>query len=298
MVFQPIVFGEVLFDVFANDQSVLGGAPFNVAWHLQGFGMTPVFISRIGQDSYGEQIQTAMQDWGMTSIGLQIDAHHQTGRVQVSLQDGQPRFEILADVAYDHIDLVDAQKVLKDISAALFYHGSLVARTDSSNRVVKSLRSQAGTIFADINLRSPWWSQQQVQELIQHVDILKVNDDELATLMGSTMDLEQLEDAARAMQESYKLKQIIVTRGEHGAFSISDDELIHCAPVKLDNLVDTVGAGDGFSAVCIVGHISGWDDKTTLKRATEFAAQICQQRGATNNDPAIYRDFKNNWLMS
>lgn len=298
MAFQPIVFGEVLFDIFEHDQAVLGGAPFNVAWHLQGFGMSPVFISRVGRDAYGQQIQTAMQDWGMITSGLQLDDQYQTGRVQVSLLDGQPHFDILPDMAYDHIDATEAVASLTDIHSSLFYHGSLVARTEYSSRIVKSLRAQAGTIFTDINLRSPWWTQQQVEELVRHVDILKVNDDELATLMSTGTDLEQLEAAAKAMQKRYQLKQIIVTRGEKGAFSISNDKLIHCSPVKVDNLLDTVGAGDGFSAVCIVGHIYGWDKQTTLERATGFAAQICQQRGATSNDPAMYQHFKNKWMIS
>ena len=37
------VFGEVLFDVFPDGKQVLGGAPFNVAWHLQAFGIAPYF---------------------------------------------------------------------------------------------------------------------------------------------------------------------------------------------------------------------------------------------------------------
>lgn len=297
MTFQPIIFGEVLFDVFDNEQAVLGGAPFNVAWHLHGFGNSPLFISRIGRDDYGAQIQSAMQAWGMNMHGVQIDAQHPTGQVQVSFQGGQPDFDILADVAYDHIDEQAALDAMAANQAALFYHGSLVARTDYSNELVKSLRGHAGTIFADINLRSPWWSQSQVEALIHDVDILKVNDDELAILMGTEPGLDQLENAARLMLKNYRLKKIVVTRGERGAFSISDNGLTHAAPVAVTNLVDTVGAGDSFSAICIMGYIAGWDEQTTLDRATVFAAQICQQRGATSDEPAMYQRFKDNWQI-
>ncbi|MBA1332725.1 carbohydrate kinase, partial [Candidatus Endoriftia persephone str. Guaymas] len=49
----PIIFGEVLFDCFEDGSRVLGGAPFNVAWHLQALGAAPLFISRVGDDSLG-----------------------------------------------------------------------------------------------------------------------------------------------------------------------------------------------------------------------------------------------------
>ncbi len=48
------VFGEVLFDCFPNGKQVLGGAPFNVAWHLQALGDDPTFISQIGDDTLGK----------------------------------------------------------------------------------------------------------------------------------------------------------------------------------------------------------------------------------------------------
>ena len=75
---RPLVFGEVLFDCFPDGAEVLGGAPFNVAWHLQGFGQEPLFVSRIGDDIRGNQIRAAMSDWGMSLSGLQLDTSHAT----------------------------------------------------------------------------------------------------------------------------------------------------------------------------------------------------------------------------
>ena len=68
---QLCVFGEVLFDHFPDGRRVLGGAPFNVAWHLQAFGKRPHLISRVGDDAEGQEIRTAMRDWGMSEAGLQ-----------------------------------------------------------------------------------------------------------------------------------------------------------------------------------------------------------------------------------
>ena len=84
------IFGEVLFDRFPDGSSVLGGAPFNVAWHLQAFGQRPLFISRIGRDRLGDTIRSAMQSWQMDVLGLQQDEIYPTGTVQVAIEQGEP----------------------------------------------------------------------------------------------------------------------------------------------------------------------------------------------------------------
>ena len=60
---RPWIFGEVLFDCFPDGSRVLGGAPFNVAWHLQALGLEPLFLSRVGRDAAGREIRTAMGEW-------------------------------------------------------------------------------------------------------------------------------------------------------------------------------------------------------------------------------------------
>ena len=76
----PVVFGEVLFDCFPDGKTVLGGAPFNVAWHLQGLGLQPLFVSAVGNDAQGEEVRRTMQSWGMATTGLQTRAAFPTGR--------------------------------------------------------------------------------------------------------------------------------------------------------------------------------------------------------------------------
>ena len=118
MLKRPVLFGEVLFDVFPPGTQVLGGAPFNVAWHLQGFGLRPLLISSVGADDRGKQIKKRMQEWGMETSGLQTDEQHPSGIVQVSFNNGQPSYEILSDQAYDFIKTPQSDNV--DIG--LLYH--------------------------------------------------------------------------------------------------------------------------------------------------------------------------------
>ena len=93
------IFGEVLIDQFPEGEQVLGGAPFNVAWHLQAFGMAPTFISRIGKDASGESLKQAISEWGISIENLQIDAIYPTGTVAVSINKGEPSYAILANQA-------------------------------------------------------------------------------------------------------------------------------------------------------------------------------------------------------
>ena len=144
----PCFFGEILFDVFPDGHEVLGGAPFNVAWHLQGFGLAPLLISRVGADVAGERIRAAMAAWGMRLDGLQTDPEHPTGRVTVSLRDGEPSFEIVTDSAWDFI----AADELPDLTPALVYHGSLALRHPVSAAALEALLARGGVSLAG---RSP-----------------------------------------------------------------------------------------------------------------------------------------------
>ena len=124
-----VIFGEVLFDRFPDGSRILGGAPFNVAWHCQAFGLSPLLISRVGNDPLGREVRSAMIAWGMDTSGLQLDSTHATGVVDVDIHDGEPSYNIVEDSAWDFIDnqatpAIDNQGIL--------YHGSLATRNPVS----------------------------------------------------------------------------------------------------------------------------------------------------------------------
>jgi fructokinase len=133
--FNICVFGEVLFDRFPDGHAVLGGAPFNVAWHLQAFGERPRFLSAVGDDAPGRQIRQAMADWGMDLDSLGTDPEHATGEVVVSLEGGEPSYDIRPDRAYDHIAPPAAGP-----GCDLLYHGTLAVRGPRSAQALTRLR--------------------------------------------------------------------------------------------------------------------------------------------------------------
>lgn len=288
-----LVFGEILYDQFESGESVLGGAPLNVAWHLQALGFAPRVISRLGEDRLGEQARRALMAHGMNTVSIQSDPVHQTGRVNVLLDNGSPRFDIVTDVAYDYIEYTDSLSSITH--AGMLYHGSLALRGDASRDTLLKLRGHCECpVFVDVNLRPPFWDQPLIERLLDGADWVKLNHDELMMLSGKPEDTrrEILIDTAQRFRERLDVEALIVTCGEHGAFVVTQQDVFDRAPIKPDTIIDTVGAGDAFSAIVIAGLLSRQDFDTILDRASRFAARICSIRGAVPDTPAFYDAFK------
>lgn len=288
---RPLIFGEVLFDRFPDGTAVLGGAPFNVAWHLCGFGVDPVFVSRVGNDEAGERIGALMQDWGMDTIALQVDDAHPTGAVDIKLQAGQPTFSILPHQAYDYID---PAALPQRLSVSLLYHGSLAVRNDTSHEALATVQALYRVpAFVDINLRDPWWNPESVMPALTAARWAKLNDEELQRLTDSSGEIET---RAKKLQQRSGLDLLIVTRGAAGALARRSDGDIHAVvPHTEVPVVDTVGAGDAFAAVTILGLLQDWSIPLILERAQAFAEALVGVRGATVHRREFYTRFSKAW---
>ncbi|OIQ02739.1 MAG: hypothetical protein AUK36_04865 [Zetaproteobacteria bacterium CG2_30_59_37] len=281
----PTIFGEVLFDCFPGGEQVLGGAPFNVAWHLQAFGESPLFISRVGNDTQGNEILDAMLKWGMRTDGVQIDAQLPTGRVDVSFSDGEPAYDIVHPSAWDAIAPCETSG-----DCRLIYHGSLALRDAGSRAALAQFKAQGDpAVFLDVNLRSPWWRRDGVAGLLEGADWVKLNTDELALLSPS--------GDARDVMAEHGLQGLILTHGADGAEILTvAGETLRIRPAVTTQVVDTVGAGDAFASVMLLGMLRGWPMATTAGRAQDFASRMVARRGATVSDPGFYDEVMSDWL--
>lgn len=295
----PLVFGEVLFDHFPDGSRVLGGAPFNVAWHLEGFGLGPRMVSAVGADETGRQAVDRMKQWGMWTGGIQVDPLHPTGRVKATIVDGEPAFEIGTEQAYDFVQRPAALAAIGDAEVPLLYHGTLALRNDRSwDALGGLLRKTEAPTFVDLNLRDPWWTPDRLRWCLQMATWLKVNQQELATVTGEpAVDQAACIDAASSVVERHGIKSIVVTLGEEGSVLVAEGRASVCDAEHLaeDEIVDTVGAGDGFAAVVCAGLLLGWGVDDLLGRANAFAADICRIRGATTDDRALYEHHERSW---
>jgi fructokinase len=293
MTHNPIaIFGEALYDQFPDGQQVLGGAPFNVAWHLQAFKKQPCFISRVGDDEKGEGIRQAMLAWGMAVDNLGYDAKHPTGTVQVTISNGEPSYEILADQAYDFIAAPPDSGRDYDV----IYHGTLALRNGASAQTLQELAAHhCGKVFIDVNLRAPWWRKQAVNHWVGRAHWAKLNHDELMSL---ALPQAALQETMRLFLAQHELEVLVVTCGNRGALAVSQaGEYIEVAPTADLNVIDTVGAGDAFAAVLLLGMQHGWPLQLTMERAQSFASALVTQRGATVQDLSFYRPFIDAWNL-
>ncbi|MDH3525921.1 MAG: carbohydrate kinase [Gammaproteobacteria bacterium] len=290
---RPVIFGEVLFDRFPDGSVVLGGAPFNVAWHLQAFGMAPLFISRVGDDALGRRIRDTLHAWGMDASGLQLDSAHPTGSVDIRIEDGEPGFDIVDQQAYDYIDPA-AIPPLPD--CALLYHGSLAVRNAGSGRALQQLQQGRDLQrLVDVNLRPPWWQRDTVMSLLRGARWIKLNEAELALIGGEAYGLQA---QMQQLQDRCGAELLIVTRGAAGAVVLaSGGEEFRVVPQNQSMVIDTVGAGDAFTSVVTLGLLRGWSVPLMLERAQAFASAITGIRGATCNDSGFYQTFIDNWKL-
>jgi fructokinase len=288
----PLIFGEVLFDCFPDGTEKLGGAPFNVAWHLQGFGQQPLLVSRVGNDAHARKIRVSMERWGMSLSGLQQDSNHETGAVAVSFNNGEPAFDIVNDRAYDHID----NESLPVVQPTLIYHGTLALRNQPSAAALKSLtEGLEAPVFIDVNLRPPWWNAETVARLLDQARWAKLNEKELEQLSTNKAEQDNLV-LARSLLERHHLRLLIVTLGENGALAIDQDgKTHHVRPQNSPTVVDTVGAGDAFSSIIILGLLSGWSVSQMLERAQQFASTVVGVQGALIEDKTIYQELIDQW---
>lgn len=299
-----VVFGEFLADRFP-DRQVAGGAPFNVACHLQGLGASALLATRLGQDAGAQFLLEAMSRCGLTAELLQFDPLHPSGQVEVIVEDSGHRFEIAPEQAFDFIDpepLVAAIASLdgKRQAPRLIYFGTLAQRGARSREALRALLDRCpAPRFVDLNLRPPWLSREVCEYALTQANLVKMSEAELHTVAAwldqdrtTTDDLE----LGRRVSSRYGIDRLFVTRGEKGAWCVRGDEVMAVsspAPPSADG--DTVGAGDAFSAVLIVGTLAAWPLPTMLERAACFASAVCGIPGATPVSRDFYQPFLDDW---
>jgi len=290
-----VVAGEVLFDAFP-DGDRLGGAPFNFAYHLHGLGVSPLLLTRVGRDERGDRIDAAMAQRGLSTAGLQRDPDHPTGWVTVVLDGaGGHQFTIHRDVAYDYLDATAVDTAMAAAPVDLFYFGTLACRAPASRAaILAGAAATPGRRLLDVNLRPDCWEIDQVRACLRHATVVKINDEEVATL-APLLGLPTEEAAAvEALRDRFALEAVILTRGDRGAAWCGGAGWETCATPQVE-VVDTVGAGDAFAAVCALGLLHGWPPALCLERAAELAAAVCTVRGACPEEASFYAPFREQW---
>ena len=298
------IFGEALVDEFASHR-IAGGAPFNVASALAQFDCAPLLISAIGDDACGALVRAEMQRLGLSQAGLQQTGTLSTGRVVVEQSGTDHRFLILPDQAYDAIESAPALAALTEIAPQLFYFGTLAQRGATSWQTLQHLLAASNARrFLDLNLRDGQVERTIVLSAVEDADVLKVNCEELAILAAWAFGAppragQDLSDLIGQIMQAFSLSELIVTDGANGwRHTQRDGAVMSGASTPVSQVTDTVGAGDAFSAIYLVGQLHRWPLDLTLQRAAEFAAGVCQLRGAVAADLRFYAQWYARWFAA
>lgn len=280
-----LCFGEILWDV-VGDTKHLGGAPFNLAVHASRCGLEAGIISSLGNDALGHEAHDIVANHPVDTRFLQQDPHP-TGRVDVAVSSaGQPSYTIHEDVAFDHIDLSTADlDVVVEQAVDFFCYGTLAQRgavsRSSLQRLLPRLQGGQAKLFCDVNLRQSYYNRSILESSIQACDILKLNDEEVPVVAAEfcRSTPASLRDFCHTLARQMHIAVVLVTLGEAGAgiYTAGDYQTIPGTAVEV---VDTIGAGDAFSAAYLSATLKGCDPMAAVALANQVGAYVASHAGA------------------
>ncbi len=288
----PIVvgIGEVLWDILPDGRK-LGGAPANFAYHVSQFGMQSLVVSAIGDDALGKQILTDFSAKGLRNIIATVP--YPTGTVQVNIDSkGVPQYSITENVAWDNIPFTTELEHTAHCARAVCF-GTLAQRSATTRATIHRFidampQDDKALIVFDANLRQKYYDKETLECSMRRCNILKINDEELCTIIRMTDEpnnnLRQLSSQiisqyAAELIGRYELKMLILTCGVNGSY-IFTPEATSFMPTPKVAVVDTIGAGDSFTAAFVACTLKGISIAEAHRTAVNISAYVCTQSGA------------------
>ncbi|EGB94444.1 carbohydrate kinase [Clostridium sp. D5] len=304
--FDVIAMGELLIDFTMNGESEQGnnmfeacpgGAPCNVLAMLNKLGKKTAFLGKVGQDQFGVLLKNTLDEAGIDTSNLKMDADVNTTLAFVhTFPDGDREFSFYRNPGADMkltAGEVDAEFLKK---ARLFHFGTLSMTHDGVREATKKaldIAKENGLLISfDPNLRPPLWSslelaKEQMEYGFQFCDILKISDNEIQFVSGK----EDYDEGIQYLQEKYHIPLILLTLGKDGSRAYYKGMRVERGGFTM-NTIETTGAGDTFcgsSLNYVLEH--GIEDLTEeqlgemMTFANAAAALITTRKGAIRSMP-------------
>jgi len=287
---KALCFGETLFDLMPSGK-MPGGAPMNVALHLQNLGISSGVISRVGSDELGRELLALLKEKGVSTALVQVDETRPTGTVEVELDENKnATYNIVEDVSWDYVE--NPVEVI-EFNPEYVIFGSLACRSEKSKAsLLQLLNLTSATTVFDVNLRAPYYDETLIATLLKKANIVKMNEDEFELLKDwfgikkTTLEAELAE-----LQLKYPdLEMIIITLGDDGAIAWCNGKLFTASGISIV-VEDTVGSGDSFLAAFISRYSGEESIEEALHFATAVGALVATQKGA--NPSYTEKDVQN-----
>ncbi len=280
---KTLAFGEILWDVI-DGQDHIGGAPFNLASHLSQLGADSAVVSAVGDDDRGRRALEMVKSMGLRTSYLGKTENLPTGVVLVELDAaGKPTYDIREGSAWDNIELSGEQlDAIRAEKWDILVCGTLAQRTEHNRLVLRELVRAAAPkdVFFDVNLRLDYYSAEILGDSLEMTDILKLNDEEVPVVSAMVLDGEVSDrEFCEEMERDWNIHTVAITRGKDGASVYGKGRYID-VPVVDVPVVDTVGAGDSFSAAFLYGLNRTGDIQVAAEIASKVSSFVASRSGA------------------
>lgn len=227
-----------------------GGAPANVCVQAQKLGHQTVYLTKVGDDAFGEFLIETLKNEGVDTTYVSKAKEYETSLAFVSFTpDGEREFSFFRKKA---ADLYFTEEDFKDVAFSkgdVLEFGSVALQTEVAKNTHKYLINKAkesgATICFDPNLRFNLWDDKNelrnvVNEFLEYADVVKVGDEEIDFITNKTG-----EESIKAIMRP-NVKILVLTKGKDGATIYLKDGRQYSCPGYKVKAIDTTGAGDSF----------------------------------------------------
>lgn len=282
-----LIFGEILYDIY-DDVAVIGGAPFNYSVQLSRLiskNDNLKFITALGKDDFSKEAFKFIENENIDASLMQVLDNYETGKATVFMNENKiPDYIIHENVAWDNIEFnSDIEKALKG-KYDLFYFNILSCRSEKSYNTLKNIFKNIDSKYkvCDVTFRKNYYTKEKIKEALEFINILKINDDELAIIKSLFYPNFQNDNEIllKNLNKDFNIDYIFLTLGKSGASSFYNNQYIFKPSNKI-KVVDTVGAGDSFCAALSYAILKKLDIKKVLDFASAVSEEMIQVKGGT-----------------
>ena len=307
--YDVVALGELLIDLTQNGYSGQGnplleanpgGAPCNVLALLTKLGHSTAFIGKVGKDGFGDQLENALTETGISTAGLlRDDQVHTTLAVVHTLAGGDRDFSFYRNPGADMC--LHTQEINRELirQARIFHFGTLSMTDEPVRSATYAAIAEAeahGVLRSfDPNLRPPLWrtldeAKEQVLYGMAHCDILKISDNEIQWLTQQ----EDFDAGVRWIRQRFpNIRLLLLSMGKDGSRGYSGDAMAEVKGFSV-HAIETTGAGDTFFGG-ILHHVLAWglreytrqELEEMLTFANAAAALVTTRKGALRVMPSL-----------
>jgi 2-dehydro-3-deoxygluconokinase len=271
----------------------VAGAELNVATGLARLGLNVGWVSRVGDDSFGQFILDSLKKEGINAEGVTLDSRFTTGfQLKSKVDNGtDPIVEYFRKgSAASHLSTQDYHPAYFASARHLHLSGVAAALSESSyallDHAASAMKALGKTISFDPNLRPVLWKSEA--EMVEKLNHLAFQADWVLPGLKEGMILtgQNTPEGIADFYLNQGVNAVVLKTGADGAwFKTAAGEKGAIAAVKVENVVDTVGAGDGFAVGVISALLEGKTLQQALVRGNKIGSLAIQVQGDSEGLP-------------